>query len=406
MPLVDPDSLFKEDQRGVSEIIGFILIFAILIISLSINQAQIVPQENAEIEFNHYQDVQNELIEVRSSILMAGQADVSQYSTVKLGTSYPGRLFAINPPAAAGTLETSDAYPITIENDTDSIAVDTRFLQYQPGYNELDAQPIWYENSVLYVDAPEEGGIAVLEEQNLVVDGNTIRITALQNEYYNSKTGRVTLELYPNQKVTADEIPTGDLTITLPTRLTADEYWEQAIGSESVYVDVTNNGYSDGVHELELSIDTSGDGELKLNTVGIQSEPTESGQKQNVGSGGSGGGDNGDEGNDNLLSCSDPQFLSGNTFTLEDNERCEGDVTLGNNGDMNIGKNAEMVGELQITGNGNVEIENGGRVDGNIIVEQNANGQIKNNAEVTGCIDVGNNNINVNPNADVEFCSV
>ncbi len=300
MSLLDSESSIREDQRGVSELIGFLLIFAILIILLSINQAQIVPQENAEIEFKHSQDVQNDLIEVRSSILTAGQADVSQFPTVRLGTNYPTRTFALNPPPAVGTLRTSDAYPITIENNTgNSIDIDTRFLQYQPSYNELTAQPIWYENSVLYVDAREDGGVAVLAQQGLAVEENTLRITALQNDFQQSGTGRVTLELYPTQDVTADQIPTGDLTITLPTRLTAGEYWEQAIGSEDVYVDVTNNEYANGVHELELNINTTGGGELKLNTVGIQSEPSEGGQKQNVGSGGGGGNGGGDGGGGN-----------------------------------------------------------------------------------------------------------
>jgi hypothetical protein len=93
----------------------------------------------------------------------------------------------------------------------------------------------------------------------------------------------MTVELYPTQDVTADEIPTGDLTITLPTRLTED-YWGQAI-PQDVYVGVTEDEYADDVHELELDFDTTDGGELKLNTVGIQSEPLEGGQKQNVGTG-------------------------------------------------------------------------------------------------------------------------
>ena len=110
MPLAGPDSLFKTDARGVSEVIGFLLVFGFIIILLSINQAQVVPQENAEIEFKHSEEVQNDLIEVRSSISTAGQADVSQFPTVKLGTNYPTRTFALNPSSATGTLQTSDQY--------------------------------------------------------------------------------------------------------------------------------------------------------------------------------------------------------------------------------------------------------------------------------------------------------
>lgn len=310
MPLAGPDSLFKTDARGVSEVIGFLLVFGFIIILLSINQAQVVPQENAEIEFKHSEEVQNDLIEVRSSISTAGQADVSQFPTVKLGTNYPTRTFALNPSSATGTLQTSDQYNITITNQTASLDtgttenVSTRFLQYQPGYNELDADPIWYEHSVLYIDAREQGGVAILEDQDLVTsEGSVVRITALQNEYRERGTGRVTIELYPTQTTNADAIPTGDIHITLPTRLTGEEYWNTAIDSAAVDADVTNasdNDYNgEGIHALNLNINTSeGPNELQLNTVGIQSEPSANAQKQNVGTESGGGSDSPSTSND------------------------------------------------------------------------------------------------------------
>ncbi|MEF8894614.1 MAG: hypothetical protein V5A26_11270, partial [Halodesulfurarchaeum sp.] len=100
------DISFRRDSRAVSGVVGFIMIFAIIVILMSINQAQIVPMENSEIEFQHFEDVRNDMVEVRSSISEAGQADVSQYPTVKLGTNYPTRIFAVNPPPPSGTLET------------------------------------------------------------------------------------------------------------------------------------------------------------------------------------------------------------------------------------------------------------------------------------------------------------
>jgi hypothetical protein len=291
MSLADTTPIFKSDTRGVSEVIGFLLVFAFLIILLSINQAQVVPQENAEIEFKHSEEIQNDLIEVRGSISTAGQADVSQFPTVKLGTNYPARTFALNPPSATGTLQTSESYDITITNGTETVNIPTRFLQYQPDYNELDANPIWYEHSVLYIDARDQGGVATLEDQNIITDGGrVVRITALQNELQTSGAGRVTLELYPTQ-TTANELPTGELDITLPTRLTGEEYWDAAIDSEVIYEGVTNasepgNDYEgDGIHALNLNINTSENSQdLQLNTVGIKSEPS-GGVKQNVGAG-------------------------------------------------------------------------------------------------------------------------
>ena len=82
-------SSFSDDSRGVSTVIGFIFIFAIVIILLSVYQAQFVPQENREVEFRHFQEAQSDMVEIRSAIATAGQADVSQYPTIRLGTTYP-----------------------------------------------------------------------------------------------------------------------------------------------------------------------------------------------------------------------------------------------------------------------------------------------------------------------------
>ncbi|MUV87033.1 hypothetical protein GJ631_10750 [Natronomonas sp. CBA1123] len=262
----------------------FLLAFAVILISM--NQAYVVPQENSEIEFQHFQEVRSDMVSVRSSILTAGQADVSQFATVQMGTNYPPRIFAVNPPPASGTIQTSDSYDIVITNGSDTETISTRFIQYRNGYNNLEVGSMWYENSILYLDETQDGGRVIYEDQQLVTDGNTLRITALQNEFDQSGTGRATLELYPTEAVTADDIPTGDVDITVPTRLTADQYWGDAMQGQSFYDGVTEDDYETGIHGLEFSIDTTQDSnELQVNTVGIRSEPDEGPAKQNVGSG-------------------------------------------------------------------------------------------------------------------------
>jgi len=207
---------------------------------------------------------------------------------------------------------------------------------------------------VLYVDAREDGDVAILEDQNLVVDDDTLRITALQNEFQESGTGRITLERYPTQNVTADDIPEGDLTVTLPTRLGPGEYWEEAIDLD---VSVINDGTYEDDDEYEVytltleNIDTTEGGELKLNTVGIQSKPSEGGQKQNVGTGG--GGDSGTE-------------LPG-TLTAEVTNLGQGEVTMTYDGAEAVDVTAEA---------------NNGDSDSNTIEENDLSVQL--NLEDTG----------------------
>ena len=270
---------FSRDRRGQSVVIGTVILFGFLILALSLYQVQIVPQQNAQVEFQHFEEVRNDLVELRAGILQAGSTDRPQYQTVRLGTSYSTRLFAINPPAPAGTIRTVEAPPITISNGTPegTVTIPTRFLQYRPGYNEIDQSPTWYDASVLYVDASNEGGgIAVIEGQELVDNDENVTVVALQRQFRRSGTGRVTVELQPARSVT-DEIPDGPLTVTVPTRLSESE-WENKtnITEKGSYFDVT--GGDGGIYNLTLNTTAEN---LTVDTVGVQESPEDPTQNGN-----------------------------------------------------------------------------------------------------------------------------
>ena len=290
-----------DDNRAVAPVIGVVILFGFLILALSLYQVEIVPQQNAETEFQHSGDVRNDLVELRAGILQAGSIDQPQYQTVQLGTTYSTRVFAINPPAPAGTIRTVEAPPITISNNSGTpegtITIPTRFVEYRPGYNELDRSPTWYDASVLYLDARDEGGgIAVIEDQALV-DGGEVQITALQREFRRSGTGQVTLELRPAKNVTSN-VPNGDLTVTVPTRLSGDN-WKNKTDlptNSDIYGGVNDTGNDiNNKNIYNLTLNTTGNN-LTVDTVGIQEEPEAPTQSASarVDGGGGGGGDGGD----------------------------------------------------------------------------------------------------------------
>jgi len=288
-----------DDNRAVAPVIGVVILFGFLILALSMYQVEIVPQQNAEMEFQHSGEVRNDLVELRAGILQAGSIDQPQYQTVQLGTTYSTRTFTINPPSPAGTIRTTDPYPITISNNSGTpegtITIPTRFIEYQPGYNELDRSPTWYDASVLYLDARDEGGgIAVIEDQALI-NGGEVQITALQNEFRRSGTGQVTVELRPAENVSGD-IPEGDLTVTVPTRLSEND-WETKTSlptGSDVYDGVTDTGKdinNMNVYNLTLNTTTN---DLTVDTVGVQEAPETPAQNGNARIGG-----DSDSGNEN-----------------------------------------------------------------------------------------------------------
>ena len=277
------DLSLQSDTRAVSSLIGFILLFGILVIAFVGYQAQVVPQQNAETEFKHFQENQDELIELRSAILTAGTSDRPQFPTVQLGTNYRTRVLAVNGPPPAGFLQTSDSYPINISNSsngTDNVVIETRFVEYKPGYYEIDVGSTWYENSVLYLNQTESGGgRVVIEDQSLVTDGDTLRITALQNDFQRSGTNRITLELFPTTvEGNISDLPEDqELTVELPTRLGSDYWVGQFNNSSSVAYNKFNGSEFEGANKITLTVDSVDN--LELNTVGIGEEPTKGAAK-------------------------------------------------------------------------------------------------------------------------------
>ena len=371
------------DRRGVSEVVGFILVFGFLILALTTYQATVVPQQNAQTEFQHFEDVRNEMIELRNAVSMAGQADVSQFPSVTLGTNYRPRTLTINPPDPAGTLRTSDRHNITISNESGSyINISTRFIEYQPSYNEISIGSTWLEHSVLYLDERDRGGVSIIQEQNIIKNG-TVTITALQNQFQETDTGRVTLEMYPQENVNRSAFPNGNLTVKVPTRLSEGDWNSTLNYSGEIY-----NGV-DPDSRLNLSVNST---DLEVNTVGIREEPNEGPAKNIDPYSADSGAVPPSSPSPSSPSCTDPEFLSGNSFTLPNGQTCTGDVSLGANGNVDIKNGAQLNGDIQIDGAGILNIANKGVIDGDVNIDGAANGEIKPNGEITGCLSVGGSN--------------
>ena len=159
------------DDRAVTVQIGAVILLGFLVISLSLYQATVVPNENRQIEFQHNQRVQSDMLEVRNAILGTAATGSAAPATVELGTRYPTRTVAVNPSPPAGTLSTSSLGNISVKNATADDATtpgddypetddfwdgtthnySTSALEYRPSYANYDGAPTTvYENGVVY----------------------------------------------------------------------------------------------------------------------------------------------------------------------------------------------------------------------------------------------------------------
>lgn len=261
-----------DDERGVSIVLGAVLIFAILLLLLGILQANAVPQLNEEIEFDHNEEVTQDMIGVRDAYVTAAREGSVSSASVKLGTTYPTRFVLLNPPPASGTIRTSEPQQVHIDgaNLTDICGrtPTDRSLVYQPNYNEYESAPtVRQERAVTYRAFPN--GEVRIDASQVLVRGNTVTVMPLASNY--SRSGSGTASVTFSGTTAGKREVTGSLNVTFPTELSASE-WEnndQLFGDTAAVTNVVDNGT--GTVTAVLQSDTY---QVQCLSVGIDEPPS------------------------------------------------------------------------------------------------------------------------------------
>jgi hypothetical protein len=248
-----------DGERAQSTLVGAILLFAILIIAFSTYQAAVVPDQNARVEFNHNAEVQSDMQELRNSLLDVRSVEfdangdpviVSDHRSVRLrlGTQFPARLIALNPPAPSGTIETeASESEFRIENAEVSgtfegnpggkllgpdpgIDLGTDFVLYRPGYSEYrDAPNTVLEHSLLYNEF-DDTELTVSEQTLIRPESNRLDVVLFEGNLSRSSSRAVTLDPETLDGPTAS-VPIqpdgGDIVLQIPTRNSA--VWNEAV---------------------------------------------------------------------------------------------------------------------------------------------------------------------------------
>lgn len=262
-----------EEDRGVSELAGAILIFAAIIITLSVYQATVVPIQNERVEFNHNLDVHAEMQELRQAILNVPESGGSETVTLELGVRYPSRAILVNPAPAVGTLETegtSVGEPnMSISNaattgevgdfwNGDPHEYATGAVVYRPGYNQYtDAPTTNYENSVAY-NRFDDTEIPLTDQS--IVDGRRITLTAVGGNLSRNAVGETSVDVRstsPGLRTVAVSDEGGNVTVSVPTKLDLAT-WQDLLEDELV---------ANGGHVVGVSMNPIADSEFDRLTV-------------------------------------------------------------------------------------------------------------------------------------------
>lgn len=268
--------MVRGDERGQVVQIGAILLFAFLILAFSGYQAVLVPQQNAEVEAAHAQHVAADMVSFRSAVVDAWATERPRAATVRLGTDYPPRLVAVNPPPPSGTLRTATAGELTVvAGGTDetrrvcgTAPITTHAVTYTADYNGLQRAPtVVYENTVAY---RRFDGTVLFDSDQLLVRNETVNLMPVVTAYSGTGTGARSVGLSPaSNAATTITLTSGEqLAVTFPSQLNATT-WRDLLADQP---NVT-------------SVDGSGDSI----TVTLEGPPARSGGNSNSSTPGTGG---------------------------------------------------------------------------------------------------------------------
>ena len=268
-----------DNNHAVSEVLGAILLFGIIIVALGGYQAFIVPQQNAEIESNHDAQVSNEFAQIQPAISNAVGSSRARTTSVTLGTRYPVRAAALNPPTVSGQLGTGVSGDLRVNHDSriDACALtddrpNTTSIRYNANYKELDnTGPFVYENGVTYRET--DGGILQRTDQQLI-DGSTIRLYPLVAEQFSTgSSSSEQLRFIPGETGvrTVDVGKDEKLDITFPSRLDKDE-WKKILGDADNFDSVDDSAPDDTV-TVTVSPSEETTYTVRCTPVGVGSAP-------------------------------------------------------------------------------------------------------------------------------------
>lgn len=268
------------DQRGVSNVLGFVLAFSLVVTTFAIYQADVIPHQNREIEFEYTNELEGEMSHLKEGLDSVAATGVGSTVTVTGSPTYPKRALGINAEAGTGQFVTTQTYDVDLEGfnatgeywDESRRSFDTRLLRFTPRFNYYQSDVAFYlENGVFVKRFPGED--ATTWRRGGLVSGNQINVVLLSGEL--SRTGR-TIAVPFRSVSTSPEYRTvtvdGSATVRVPTVRTQDAWDEVEAGNDNITaVSVTNA--PGAARYAEITLD-DGQYELRIANVTVDEPST------------------------------------------------------------------------------------------------------------------------------------
>lgn len=266
------------DRRGVSELLGLILAFGIVVALVALLQVAVVPAWDASEEYDHSLRVREDVAALDDAVGRVAATGVGERPTVETGVAMPSAGPLLRSPPVQGTLRTVDAGDVTVSNATavDPVAArfwtgddrryDTVTYEYAAPYGHLDSAPTYVgEAGTVYALHGTTGYADV--ERFVLVNGDRVTVVAMEGPYASTAPTVASVPLVPlstgGDPVAIRNVSGRELTISVPTRMGAAAWASiEADTPEVVAVryEVTGGDYdvahvvlADGTYELSMA---------------------------------------------------------------------------------------------------------------------------------------------------------
>jgi len=187
----------RNNENGVSEIVGAMLILLILVVYLGVMQTYELPKWNRELEKQGFDMAYKDFLDLRSDIEDSSIRNMPVTSSMHTGVRYPERFMLSNP--GQGAYGVFDTYPLRI-----NINYNSNGTQYYKNYSSLgivyqmkgisDFPWLVYEHGIII---KEFGSANYSEDENHIAKDNGIYIPVLKGFEPVSSTEVETFNILP-----------------------------------------------------------------------------------------------------------------------------------------------------------------------------------------------------------------
>lgn len=272
-------------NKGVSPVIASLLIIVLVTITFTQYQSQVVPNQVAESETAHKDQVVSDFKGFQTAVTRAVSSDRLIKPEVRTGVSYgiPG----VTPAPRRGTVYSQKPESdIIIRNAQNSKSAsnfytgfepktyETRWVNYQIEYTRApETSDITYENGILYKNISQGTNTQATNRYDIlsrasIVNGRSIRLYALAGNFSISRSGETKLRVNgvnaPVNSVSIQNNSTGQIQILVPTQI-PQRVWETKLLDSELEA---NGGFVDGFQTFPdrnlIGINMSANNEYKL----------------------------------------------------------------------------------------------------------------------------------------------